>query len=122
MLGYVCRLVDSNLEEVRQAFREMLIEERVVSEEDADDEADFLIYRILSAVGFGMIKRISHSVGSEYLKETFEEVEDEDVPRSIELINVSMKLDHFSSFPRDEIVALYDEVHDNVFTTSMCKV
>ena len=41
---------------------------------------DFVLYRVTFHVAFGMIKRISSSVGSEYLAETFQEVSDQRAP------------------------------------------
>lgn len=121
IFGFVCGMFESNLSEFRVVFKSVLEDEGDgdIESKKLDDAVDFAIYRILSAVGFGMIKKISQCVGSEYLKETLEEVSDDDVPLSISLINVSMKLDHFRQFPNDEIVHIYDVVRGNKFTSEI---
>ena len=121
VLGFVFHMVESNLTEFRSIFRSIVEQDERSDEIDLDSAVDFAIYRIMEVIGFGMIKKISHCVGSEYLQETLEEVSDDSVPLSISLISLSMKLDHFIQFPKDEIVDVYDDVHSDIFTGSIVR-
>ena len=121
ILGFVFHMVESHLAEFRSIFRSVVEQDDNIDERDMDSTVDFAIYRIIEVIGFGMIKKISHCVGSEYLQETLEEVSDESVPLSISLINLSMKLDHFTQFPKEEIVEVYNNVHSDIFTGSIVR-
>ena len=119
VLGFFCRFVGSNLVDLRDVFKELVGRKNPSDRKKVDHLADFVLYSIVSGVAFGMIKKISHSLGSEYLAETFEEVSDHRVPRSISLVNLSIKLDHFKEFPMTEIIKIYNEAHNHLFTSSI---
>ena len=121
VLGFFCELVRSNMTELREAFKGMLREQGVSGEKELESTVDFVLYRVTFYVAFGMIKRISHSVGSEYLDEIFREVSDHRVPTSISLVNLSIKLDHFRNFPVRDILQIYDKVHKNLFTSTIIR-
>ena len=121
VLGFFCGLVSSNMAELRVVFKEMLREQGLSDAKKLERTVDFLLHHIVSSVAFGMIKKISHSLGSEYLAETFQEVADDRVPTSISLVNLSIKLDHFKEFPLSEIVKIYNETHKNLFTSSIIR-
>ena len=120
MFGFVCDLVRPNLKELQDCFIEVL-REHGVQDDVVEDVAGFVVYRMMESIALGIIKRISYSIGSEYLAETFAEVVDNRVPRAISMVSLSIKLDHFEGFPTREIVELYDELHDNVFASSIIR-
>src|SRR5205823_5482813 len=95
-------------------------------EEDSElfQKADQMIYFVLVAIAYGIVQKISHSVGSERLKETYKdvlfEVKDK-APKAISLIDVSIKLDHFKGIPEDEILVLYSGLKTNIFTSTILR-
>ncbi len=121
VLGFFCTLVSSNLTDLREVFRELLREQGLSDSREIERLADFILYNMVAAVAFGMVKKISHSLGSEYLAETFQEVIDRRVPTSISLINLSIKLDHFKEFPLHDIMETYNDTHKNLFTSSIVR-
>ncbi len=121
VLGFFYELIRSNMSELKGAFKEVLRTHGLSDEKKLDNDVDFVLYRLTSAVAFGMIKRISHAVGSQYLAETFQEVSDHRVPISISLVNLSIKLDHFEEFPLDDAVLMYENVHKDLFTSSILR-
>ena len=121
VLGSFCKLVGLNITVLRDMFKDVLKEKGLRDEKKLEQAVDFVLYRIVSAVAFGVIKKVSHSLGSEYLAETFEEVSDDRVPTSISLVNLSIKLDHFQAFPLHDILKVYDNAHKNLFTSSIVR-
>ena len=121
VLGFFCALIRPNLGDLQKVFREFLRDEGLEDVEEIERVADFVLYNMVAAVAFGMIKKISHSLGSEYLAETFEEVADQRVPTSISLVNLSIKLDHFKVFPVRDVIDVYKDTHKNLFTSSIVR-
>ena len=121
VLGFFCGFVGPNITGLREVFKEVLREQGLSDEKELERTVDFVLYRVTFHIAFGIIKRISRSVGSEYLAETFQEVSDHRVPTSISLVNLSIKLDHFREFPLRDIVQIYDDVHKNLFTSSIIR-
>ena len=120
MCGFCYEVIKSNVEQLKGFFQDVLMESGV-DQEDREEMANFVLYRLTEFIGLGMIKRISQSIGSEYLAETFAEVTDDRVPNAISMVDLSIKLDHFTQFPRREIVKVYNELHDNRFVSSIIR-
>lgn len=62
------------------------------------------IFKLSSTSTLGVIKRVSNAIGLEDLSSTFNQVLTKHNHRSTELINLSIKLDHFKGLPEEELV------------------
>jgi hypothetical protein len=75
-----------------------------ISAAEAELQAANFVYCLVSAAGYGIIKRISQAVGSEELHLTFKRVREWLDPKpSVRMIDVAIKLDHFRGAPIAEI-------------------
>ena len=72
--------------------------------EDVTNEFIFQVIEILSLI---FVKKISYSVGSEKLKKTYQAVLEECDTKSIGVIDIAIKLDHFRHIPQREIANMY---------------
>ncbi len=84
-------------------------------------EVNKSVWGTLELGTFAIIKYITESVGTEHLAETFAEVLSADRSVSLELIDLSVKLDHFKGFPESETLALAKRLHKNQFTFTVLR-
>jgi len=87
---------------------------REESKEEIEKLARRILFEMCSGVSYQFIKKISGFVGSEKLALTFEDIKQKIQLNSIELIDISIKLDFFSSFPINEIKLLNNKFSKNI--------
>jgi hypothetical protein len=113
VLGMALGCIDANADFLRTQFILLLQERRV------DDSAGMLGTAATKAVldlsilwAFAIVKTLSRAVGMEELSETYKEVlrrhEDK---LSIQIIDSSIRLDHFGAFPEDQMERLHKRTH-----------
>lgn len=96
--------------------------QNVLAGETGDDEAKDrkakrIITGLIELISVAIIKKISGSVGSESLSQTYEELLGKHTTLAVQLIDLSVKLDHFRAFPNDEFVALSEANENALFPT-----
>lgn len=98
-------MLETNLEEIRGAIENFVLLYRAKTEEDAKREASQIIAYLAEAAIFTMIKRISFSVGLEDLRETYMAVRKSfgETNLPVRLIDLSIRLDHFSRLPMSDL-------------------
>lgn len=80
------------------------------------------MFTIAEIVSYGMVKRVSRSVGTEILTETYKRVLDNNSTPAYALIDTSIKLDHAAAkFPEDETTSLGDELRNNPIALSVLR-
>ncbi|CCU80930.1 hypothetical protein HSACCH_02432 [Halanaerobium saccharolyticum subsp. saccharolyticum DSM 6643] len=79
------------------------------------------LFHFAEFISYFVIKKVSNSVGNQKLNETFAEVAEEFDYISVELINVSIKLDYYQGFPFEDVKKLYNEVENNLLPKSLLK-
>jgi DNA repair exonuclease SbcCD nuclease subunit len=122
-LGAVLGIAGENVELLKDYYHRVIQARRAfISEAEADLEAANFVYWLMSAVGYGIIKRVSQAVGAEELHETFKRVLDSLEPKlAIRVIDVAIKLDHYRGAPIAEVEALNKELGSNVYTSSLLR-
>jgi hypothetical protein len=81
-----------------------------------------LLFWLAEAVGFGMIKWVTQSIGSEKLEETFKDLRCEDQSVATALIDTSIKLDHINTYPLDDIKVLRKRLDSNLYSFSLLQL
>lgn len=98
-------MLETNLDEIRGVIENFVLLYRAKAGEDARREAGQIVAYLAEAAIFTMIKRISFSVGLEDLRETYMAVRkafgETNLP--VRLIDLSIRLDHFSKLPMSDI-------------------
>jgi hypothetical protein len=74
-----------------------------VTKERAENAARRFIAWLIEVFAVSVVKRVSGAVGSETLRKTFEAVRLAGDTTAFDLIDISIKLDHFAKFPEEEI-------------------
>jgi GNAT superfamily N-acetyltransferase len=117
VLSALLTLARTNLEALRAYFSQLIREQRalVTVEDLAKDTDDFMLW-LTTASAYGIIKRISTATGSQELKETYRSViASEGSNLGMALVDLSIKLDHFSAFPEREVDNLRKRTRKNWF-------
>ena len=86
------------------------------TELEIDTLANAMLFALVESATFGIIKHISNSVGLEKLSGTFAAVLEEDNNVPYRMIDLSVRLDHFTNFPVDQAEELFAEVKDYPLT------
>lgn len=82
---------------------------------DADlaEQAAESLAGLVTLASYGMVKRISHAIGSPLLGKVYDLVRANDDAPAVGLVHTSLQLDQFTGFPEDGVVALYRELRGN---------
>ena len=92
------------------------------SDEELVKKAKRTMFNIAEIVSYGMIKRVSRSVGTEILTETYRRVLDNNSTPAYSLIDTSIRLDHdVAKFPEEETVSLGDKLKGNPIAISVLR-
>jgi predicted MPP superfamily phosphohydrolase len=93
-----------------------------ISPEEKMKRSKEMIFYFCELLSFGMIKRISHAVGSEKLVLTYEDIQVSSSSNAIEFVQTAIRLDHFRQFPEKKILALWGKVSKSVFGSTLLKL
>lgn len=116
ILRYVLVVIEENAEYFHEIVAGWIKDlHGITDSEQAANRIRQLMFELQAGLGYGIIKKISQSVGSRHLSETYREVLTEDNAISLRMVDTAIKLDHFLSFPRAEVEGLYEEVKANSF-------
>jgi predicted MPP superfamily phosphohydrolase len=117
------KLAQESLEKFHEYYKTVIKEQRENgNKKDLNLPPDSLILWLSSGAAFGVIKRISVAVGHEDLEETYKDVKRNlENLTSVELIDLSIRLDHFRGVPHSQINKLAKDIRDNKFTFSLLK-
>jgi hypothetical protein len=100
------------IEHIKSIIQKRFIKQQLSNTEIENITKNF-IFTLSSAISFGLIKKIANSIGSQKLSKTFEDIAIKHPYNSVNLINASIKLDHYSGFPLKDIETLKKENDSN---------
>lgn len=89
------------------------IKDKFKLEKRVEDLVSDFIFRLCFLASFGIIRRVSNSIGYEGLEETLNKVLIRNPINSVRLIDLSIKLEHFSKLPIDRIEQDYNDFSNN---------
>jgi len=79
------------------------------------------VWGTLRLGAFSIVRYISDSVGMERMAQSFEEILGEQRRLPLEIIDLSIKLDHFKAFPENEAIRLAGKVRKNPFAYAVVR-
>ena len=92
-----------------------VVRETNSTREERVEKATQLLCYITELVSFIVVKRVSWSVGSRHLVETYEDLLRESRSVAVRLVDLSIRLDHFATFPEHLILEVHQRVEGNLF-------
>ena len=106
------QVLGQSSEVLAEHIRSLVLSKQI---KDRDKIAQFsknFTFRMSFMASFGIIKRISNAIGYSKLNVTFAELLEKIRCPSVELIDLSIKLDHFPGFPMGDIARLKGTTHE----------
>lgn len=116
-LGAIFATVRDSSEEILAAFVEYLKSQQSTETTTREliERAKGDVNRFARLVAYVVVKRVSHSVGSSALTQTYKRVLESDPSDAKSLIDASIKLDHKADFPDREMAKLGESLESNPF-------
>ncbi|MEO8662039.1 MAG: metallophosphoesterase [Bryobacteraceae bacterium] len=123
VLTVIIRSVETNADDLRTYFAALIRERRAdVLRSQMPRSAEEVILNLVHACAFGIIKRISESVGLAELDVTYDEVlHSTENTLSVRFVDLSIKLDHYYQFPEELVLSLHRAVKKNLFSFSVLR-
>lgn len=107
-LGFYFDIIKEDEPGVLREISEILVPElRSHDEREKLEQAKEFVLWLCRHTAFGVIKRISYSIGSRELGRTYEKIFSGEVSDAYKLIQISLMLDHQGAFPEQRIEGLY---------------
>lgn len=79
------------------------------------------VYGFCGLVGVAGILRVSTSLGSSMLEETYDEVRDKYDTNAVRLVDLAIRLDHFRAFPENDVELLTKRLSKNGFAYTLLR-
>jgi hypothetical protein len=92
-----------------------------LNDEELSKRARETVHGLTHIGAYGMVKRISHAVGSPHLKQVYDSLSKEDPSPAVALIHASLQLDQAQSFPEDEVEDLGKRFDENPLASRVLK-
>lgn len=92
---------------------------RTLTKDEIDKASMDFLFGLCVTASFGVVKRITNAIGYDKLSGTFEELLISHPTTSVQLIDTSIRLDHKSFFPWDEIRKLKATLWTNMLAKSV---
>lgn len=102
-------------------IKRYLLDKKIVDKNEIEDASRKILFNICELISYGFIKKISSSLGSEKLLETFEQVLENNSYPSFKLIDLCIKLEFERNFPYDSISKLNKEFETNYLAQAVLK-
>lgn len=117
-MSRILGLAQENLDELRQYFSKLFLDRTPdATVRQAERNADEALIWLTSTACLGLIKRVSRAVGVQDLQPTFEDILlRHDDKMSVKLIDIAIKLEHFTDTPETEIFDLEADNRKNYFS------
>lgn len=81
----------------------------ITNKREIEQLAKGLVFQMATMTSYGLIKRVSNAISHKQLKETFNDVVEENPTNSNKLIKLAIVMDHFGVLPSDEISNLLNK-------------
>lgn len=102
-LNSIISLFASRIEILINEIASLISRDKVTDTVEKKKTAEKMVFSFFWLLSYGFIKRISTSIGSEKLSQTFKEILENNDNNAFRLIDISIKLDFFRSFPYSEV-------------------
>lgn len=124
-LKFIVSFLEANLDEVKEVLFGLVEDKRSTRDKrDLENRKAEFVARLVQAISYNIIKRISYSAGCEELRELYKKVLDKYDLKSVSMIDISIKLDHLGKLPlflMKEIIDFYDQIKNNIFLAEMLR-
>jgi len=114
-------ILSENLDSIIEDITKIISEKEISDKDKKEDLSRKFLFGFFSILAFSFIKRISESVGTSNLTETFKDILSQYQYNSVRLIDISIKLDHSHIMPIDDIGNLKEVFSKNYLSSTLLK-
>lgn len=123
LLGNIFKMVEDGLPGLAKILlHQTRVQSKTLTEEEIQNQVRRLLSGLLQMLTFSVFRHVSDSIGTEKLSQTLAEVNSKYDNKSIQVIDLSIRLDHFEHFPRIQIEEAVKEFSGNYFAMSLLRV
>ena len=120
-IGMIMKALQTDADLLKSFVRNYLKEKKGITDvKDLNRQADEFLFWFGVVLGGSIIERISYSVGSDKLEETYIDLTKGKKPLGLRLVDISIKLEHFT-LPTVEITDLNKELKKNIYAQTILK-
>ncbi len=102
-------------------IKEWLNKDENVSELEIEEKAKEMAFGIYHLLSYSFVRKTSMAIGTEYLSTSFRKLIEENPTNAYLLIDLSIKLDHFSDFPLNQVKDLKKKFSSNALCYHLLK-
>lgn len=106
-------VINTHSESLIKEIEKIIEEKHVTSNEEITKLATHFVFNLCCTISYQFVKKVSSSVGSDKLSDTFRRVLQSNDTVAVKLIDLSVKLDHKQVIPVSEIEQLKNELKRN---------
>lgn len=121
LLNLFCTILEEHSDYLVSEISTELERRKIVDRDQVEEYSRKLLFNICSFVTYGYIKKISGSIGSEKLSETYSQIINTNDTTAVNLIDISIKLDFYRAFPHDDIKRLKGRLRNNLLPFTLLK-
>lgn len=114
-------ILKENADYVARLIGIYIKKKKLVDADRIEETSRKLVFILCAMLCYGFIKKISHSVGSEHLSETFKQLREKNDINSVHLVDAAIKLDFYRAFPYGDIQELRKRIANNLLPYSILR-
>lgn len=114
-------VLSENTDYIVRLIRTYIRKKKLVDEIRIEETSRRLLFTLCAMLCYGFIKKISYSVGSEHLSETFKQIKENSDVTSVHLVDTAIKLDFYKAFPYNDIKALTKRIAGNLLPYNLLR-
>lgn len=115
--NYIIKHRDLVADLIKEIIKRKHIRDRYSLQKTAEETTNEFIFRLCFLASFGIIKKITYSIGYDKLSNTFQAILDENPINSISLTDVSIKLDYHEKLPYKDLRKVKKATDNNFLCT-----
>lgn len=114
-------VIETNTDYLVNQVNSIISEKHITEKGKIEQISRRILFNICNQISYNFIKKISDSVGTENLENSYKSVLDKHSFNSVKLIDFSIKLDHFNSFPNEEMRTLKTDFSKSILAQQIMK-
>jgi len=120
-LGPFFKILETHTDYLVKRIESMIVRGKLTNGLRIEEAARKLLFVMCTLVSTGFVQKISDSVGTEHLSETFKEILDKHNINSVHLVDISIKLNFYRAFPFGEVQTLKKKLENNMLALTMLR-
>lgn len=114
-------VIESNTDFLVNQINNLIDKKHITDKTKIEQLSRRILFNLCNQISYSFIKKISDSVGTENLENSYRLVLEKNNFNSVKLVDFSIKLDHFGSFPTEEMRILKDDFYKSTFSQQIMK-